>query len=1299
MIESYTSLHCHSEYSSAVLRFADSIGKVKDLVNYGIELGLNGVALTDHQTVAGFVDLEQTINSLNFSRPFQHIFGNEVYLISEEEDNQRFEENFDGKIKYWHFLVNVLDPIGLKQLYQLSALAWKRSYTYRGILRRPNFYSDFENIVGKNPGHLIVSSACIGGFLPQAILQDDKKEALNFVKWNQQVFGKNNFFLECQPCLSTNEEQIKVNKELWNLHKKYDIPIIVTTDVHFLKKEDRIIHTAFLKSKDGGDSREPEKFYETTYMFSPQELREKMYNSSFNDEQIDCLFETTNQIAKRIEPIVLKKKTRVPGLPKIPKFEIKHEYKQYYDKYKYINYYANSDKENERYFYSQIEKGLINYSSTHNIDIKKYLKQLNIEFEQIKGLGEIFGECMSDYFSVIQKVVNLIWTRGDSFVGIGRGSAGCWITNFLLGITGIDPLLSDIHEFYPWWRFCSIARSDSIMDIDLDIQSFKKEKIIEAIKEYFGEDRVLQCVTWGRLSSKTALERAGKGLGISSDEINYLKSLIPIVRGKIYSLSDCLYGNKQKEREKVSEFINEINKYPDLLKVALALEGMIVSSGVHAGAVLIDKEAFYETGSLMVSSNGAVTSQFDLHQSEYAGDLKFDLLSIDALEIIRACLDLLLENNKIEWQGSLRKTYNKYLGYDALEKDNKEMWSLLPKVPLLFQYDSRAGQEALRKIGAKNLVELTLANGLMRLILPGGEQPMDKYVRYRDNIQEWYQDMTDYKIPQEEQEILKDLLKSYSGLMISQATMMSVLMDDRVCGFTLKEADKARKAVAKRNEEALKETEHNLYTKGKEHGRSQAFLDYLWKVQIEMSKSYAFDFSHSHEYSTEALQELNLYWKYPEIYWDTAVIIAQAQTGDERKNVANTVNYTKIAQSIYKARLSNIIVKAPSINQSGLTFTPNEETNSILFGLAGIAGINTEIAQQIIDNRPYTSFEDFCSKNSFEKSLVTQSKFIQLIKAGCFDEFNSDRLEVMNEYISLSTPDKKSITLANVSELLRIGVTIPKKLINPYKFRKYVCRPQFFYNNHPQFKSKKIYWLDEKAKKYFDRHCISMLKEETDYFYEDDKLLVVDKSLEKIFKENTEQLKEYLNQPEVIKEYNQKVKENKLAALVPNLDTNHWMFEACSFYDRQHELAEINQDYDIVNFDELPESPIFITKKYGNKEWKQMELSRIAGTVLGRVDSHHILTILDKNNNVISCKFTLTDFAEYKRQISTEEGVVDPSWFKRGQTLILTGVRMGQSDFRVKNYRSSIYQYKVQRIDSIDNEGYITTTSTRWDEE
>ena len=996
MIEIYTSLHNHSEYSSAVLRFADAICNITKSLNWCYENGLRGYAISDHQTVSGYVELEQAYNKLNPERSFQHIFANEGYLISKQEEQDRIDK--DIKPNYWHFLTIVLDEEGLHQMYELSSRAWLRSYTYRGLLRRPWYYEDFEEIVGKNPGHILASSACIGGFLPQKILSNDNKSIEKFIEWNRQVFGKENFFLECQPCFKNNEEQIKVNQSLWQIHKNKKIPIICTSDTHYQRPENQFIHTAFLKSKDGGDSREPEKFYQTTYLFTPKEMREFLYNSLFNDKQIDIMFDTTNKIADRIQPIQIKKKTRVPGLPEIPKYQIKHHYKDYYNQYKFIDYYVNSQLDNERYFYSQIEFGLYKYSQTHSIDINKYLNQINIELEQVKGLGEIFNECMADYFSVVQKVVDLIWTKGDSLVGIGRGSAGCWIINFLLGITGIDPLLSETNEFFPWWRFCSIARSESIMDIDLDVQSFQKEKVIQAIKNYFGKRRVCQCVTWGRISSKTALERAGKGLGISDDNIGYLKSLIPIKRGSIYSLNDCINGNAEKEREKVPTFISEISKYPKLLETALALEGMIVSSGVHAGALNVLKGDFTETGSFMVSSNGAIISQYDLHQAEYAGDLKFDLLSIDCLETIRTCLNLLLENNKIQWKGNLRNTYNYYIGYDALEKNNQKMWELLPKMPNAFQYDTRAGQEALRKIGAKNLTELTLANGLMRLSVPNGEQPMDKYVRYRKNIKEWYQDMSDYGIAENEQEILKELLGNYCGMMIAQSTMMSVLMDKRVCGFTLKEADKARKAVGKRSAEALAETEKNLYTKGLQNGRSKAFLDYLWNVQIEMSKQYAFDFSHSMEYSTECLQELNLYWKYPKIYWNTAVVITQAQTQDNRNFASNSIDYSKIANSICKSQKMNIYVNSPSINNSGLTFTAKEKDNTILFGLAAISGINKEIAQQIINNRPYTSFQDFFSKNYYQGSLITNSKFIQLIKSGCFDEFNSNRLQVIKEY-------------------------------------------------------------------------------------------------------------------------------------------------------------------------------------------------------------------------------------------------------------------------------------------------------------
>lgn len=1290
-IDEYTSLHTHSEYSSALLRFADAIIKIPNMLQWAYDNGLRGIALTDHQGVSGYVDMEQSISKMNIERPFQHIFGNEFYLISQEEDNLRFSE--DQRPYYWHYLVNVLDEVGLKQMYELSSRAWLRSYTYKGLLRRPSFYEDFEEVIGANPGHLIASTACLGGYLPHCILNGKKKEAMDFIKWNQQVFGKDCFFLECQPCFEDNEEQIKVNQALWALHKKFDIPIIVTTDAHYLRPEDRYIHTAFLKSKDGGDSREPEKFYQTTYLFTPKELRETLYLSAFNDEQIDVMFQTTNDIADRVQPINLKKKTRVPALPSLPKFEVKHEYKACYNTHPHIAYYANSPDPYEQFYYAQVEQGLTDYLQNHDIDLDKYLNMIDTEMEQVKGLGEVFdGERMSDYFTVIQKVVDLIWSEGDSLVGIGRGSAGCYETNKLLGITGIDPLLPETEEFYPWWRFCSIARSDSIFDIDIDIQSFKKEKIIQAIKDYFGWRRVCQVVTWGKLTSRTSLERAGKGLGISDDVIGYIKSLIPVKRGAIYSLKDCVEGNPKKGRERVPEFVNEVKKYPSLLETALAFEGMIVSSGVHAGALNVLKGDFTETGSLMVSANGATISQFDLHQAEYTGDLKFDLLSIDALECIRTCIELLIKNGYMEWKGSLRETYDYYLGYDALEKTNKEMWSLLPNMVNAFQYDSRAGRDALNKIGATNLTELTLANGLMRLAVPNGEQPMDMYVRYRKNINDWYEDMTTYGIPQNEQEILKELLGNYCGMMIAQSTMMSVLMDKRVCGFTLKEADKARKAVGKKNPEALAETEKTLYEKGYACGRSKAFLDYLWNVQIEMSKSYAFDFSHSHEYSTECLQELNMYWKYPKVFWNAAVVITQAQTQDERENSANAIDYGKIAKSIYKARENKIYVDPPSVQNSDLTFAVNTKNETILYGLGAIAGINNDIANQIISNRPYTSFKDFYTKNSYDGSLITNSKFVTLIKAGCFDEFEPNRVKVMKQYILYSSEPKTELTMVNLDMAIKIGCKIPKQMLSPYNFREYVCSPEFYYSPHPKFKSKKLYRLDNKAQRYFNKNCKDQLQENVDWFYQDDMMLVVDKSLEKLYKPVMDELKTYINTPEFIKEFNRQVMRKRYNELVPNQDVNHWSFETCSFFAKEHELAHIDRErYNIDLFDELPEEPRFVTKRWGKREWKQYELAQIAAVVLDRNDNNHLLTVLDINNNVVQCKFDANAYSFYKQQISEPDGqggktVIDPSWFKRGQGLILTGVRIGENDFRAKAYKSSIYRHKVQKIVSVDND-------------
>lgn len=1304
MIDTYTSLHVHSEYSSALLGFTDSIIHIKDALSWCYKHGLRGMSLSDHEGCSGFVEMEQAVNEMSLERPFQHIFANEIYLLSEQENELKDDPN--KRPHYWHFLLNCLDEEGVHMLYELSSRAWLRSYVYRGLRRRPTFYSDIEEIIGKNQGHIVGSSACLGGYLPYLILNGDIQKAKEFIGWGVKTFGEGNFFLECQPCLENNDEQIAVNKALWQLHEELNVPIIVTTDAHYLEAKDRLIHKAYLASKDGGDTREADSFYMTAHLFSPSELRDVLY-VCFNDSQIDVMFQATNGIADRVQSFSLKKTTQVPALPSLPEFKIAHKYKRYYPKYEFINYFANSKDPYEQYYYYQVEKGLIKHEATHDIDLNKYLCQINTEMEQVKGLGDIFDhQRMCDYFTVVQKVIDLIWSKGDSLVGIGRGSAGCYVTNFLLGITGIDPQREELTEFYPWWRFCSTARSESIFDIDIDIESFQKEKIIQAIKDYFGERRVCQVVTWGKLSARTAIERACRGMGISMDVAGYLRSLVPVKRGAIYSLNDCLYGNEKKGRSKVPGFANELNKYPGLLDTALAFEGLIISSGVHAGALDVLKSDFVDTGPMMISNNGAVICQYDLHHGEYCGQLKLDLLSIDALCCIRSCLNLLLSNKKIEWQGSLRKTYNHYLRYDVLEQDDKKMWGLLPTMVNAFQYDTRAGKEALRKIGAQSLTELTLANGLMRLAVSEGEQPMDKYVRYRKDINEWYKDMTDYGIPENEQDILKELLKSYSGLMIAQATTMSVLMDKRVCGFTLKEADKARKAISKKNAEALKETEERLYRKGAECGRSKTFLDYLWNVQIEMSKSYAFDFSHSHEYSTECLQELNLYYKFPKVYWNTAVITTQAQIEDEREGSAVAINYGKIAQSIYKAKSNGIIVKAPSINNSGLAFTPREKDESILFGLGAIAGINKDIANQIIGNRPYSSFKNFYEKNSYDGSLITNSKMIALIKAGCFDEFEPNRIKVMKQYVVYSTEKKDKLTMQNMDGLIKMRCKIPAPLRQPYTFKKYVCSKQFYFGQHPSFKSKKLYWLDERAMRYFVANCQPSLQEGVDYWEDEGRTIVVDKSLEKMFAPAMEELKKYVNTSEFLKEYNKILYRQKYNSLVPIQDPNHWSFETCSFFANGHELAHIDRErYNISLFNELPEEPKFITKSYGKREWKQFALAQIACTVIDKNDNHHMLTVLDMGNNVIQCKFNAEVYSFYKAQLSETDGsgnkiVMDKPWFRRGQTLILTGVRMGADDFRVKCYRNSIYKHKVLRIDSINNiTGEIKITTHRYNEE
>lgn len=1295
MVETYTSLHNHSDISTAVLQFTDSLIKIPDLIKTAYDMGLYGVALSDHECTGGFVTLEQEANKLEKNRDFKHIFANEIYLITEEED--MLKEDNTAHIDYYHFLLVALDMEGVKQIYELSSRAWLRSYYRRGLRRRPTYHTDLEEIIQSNPGHVIGLSACLGGRLPKFILNNDPHGAYNFISWCNDVFGDGNFFLEVQPCYADNDEQLMVNKAMWNIHTKLNIPIVCTTDSHYLTEEQKEIHAIFLNSKDGGDTREADKFYATAHLYTPQALREMFYISGYSDEQIDEMFTNTNLIANRVQNFSLQKTTQIPELPVIPNHKIKHTFEQYYNQYPYIKYFALSNKPNETYYWYQLEKGLLNYITTHDIDVVEYLTQLNLELETVQKLGDIFdGQSMSDYFIVTQKAIDIIW-NSDSLVGIGRGSAGCFLSNFLLGIVGIDPMIPELKENFPWWRFCSIARSSSLPDVDIDIQSSKKEDIIKNFKEYWGWRRVCQCVTWGRLTSKTAIERAGRGMNLPMDEINYIKSLVTVKRGKIYSIDDCLNEH--------NGFKEAINKFDNLLETAKAFEGVIISSGVHAGAVNILRNDFTETGSLMVSSNGSIISQYDLHDGEYAGLLKFDLLSIDALEDIRISLDILRDNNKIEWKESLRDTYNYYLGYDKLDFNNPKLWDSLLHMPSVFQFDTLAGMNALRQMEVKNLDQLATANGLMRLQVSEGEQPIEAYCRHKANPESWIEDMDELNIPKHEQELLHKHLDRYFGVAVSQESVMKILMDENIANFSLKDADKARKAIGKKSAKTLEEVRQLMYERGEQLGRTKQFLDYIWYVQINYGASYSFNMSHSTSYSVEAVQELTIFCNYAPVFWQTALLIAQSGMNDMRETANGSVNYGKICKSIYKSIANGSKVMPPNINKSELNFRAEEEDSAIYCGLGMISGINREIAQEIIADRPYNSFEDFVThfKNKAE-TKITKSKIIALIKARCFNDFNNNPVQLMHDYFDMEYQYKDSLTMANVDKAFEMGIVPNVKAQQTILFKKNVIHKSNFVCNDPNFKSKKHYKVPDDWQQFFmEEICVHYdMKEDRDYYFSGEDIIIIDKCLDKAMKPFTDVFKQWLSKAETVNKYNQQMSQNIYNASIDTDNANQWAFKTICYYpNNAHELANVNyRDYNIVSYQSLPEEPTFIEKSNKYRSWRQYDINRICGTVIDRIDDKHMVQILTPELDVITVKFTAGEFAHYKKVLKDDNGnEIYGNWFAKGQLICVCGYRNGADNFRAKRYSQSIFSHTVALIKQVKDDGSLDIQFSKDDTE
>lgn len=819
-------LHCHSDYSN--IRLIDCINKIPRLIKRAVELGNSGIAITDHESVSGHVKAIQTVKNGKengtIPKDFKLILGNEVYLVNSLEE---VRDNYQPKVtKFWHFILLAKDEIGHKQLRILSSLAWDNLFKTGKMERVPLLKKDLTAVVKADPGHLIAQTACLGGEIACRLLAGEYEEANEFLSYCVDLFGVDNFFLEMQP--NDSGDQKKVNQMLLSISQQTGLKYVITCDAHYIRKKDRTFHEAYLKSHE--EEREIGDFYKTTYLLTEEEIHQYM-DDQIGYEAVEQGIRNTELVGSKIEEYDLYYPTIVPGVD-VPEFKLLNLFECCYDDCPYIERFAESENLYDQYLLYLIEKGFLEKGPKSREEQIEAIKRIEIELSEMWKVTEKIKTSISSYYLSTLELIDIMWNEGDSLVGIARGSVTGMYTMYLIGLIQMNPLQWGL----PHWRHISWQKAE-LSDVDIDSQRNRRNQIIEAVKKKRGERKVLNACTFKTEGSKSAVLTAARGLGVDIDTAQYIANMIPITRGFTWSLKDCLEGNVEEERKPVTEFVNEIKKIPGLLETAMNIEGLISGRSIHASAVYIFNEDFTEHNARMKAPNGTYITQFNMKDSDYCSGLKMDFLTISSLDSVRHCMDMLLESGHMKWQGSLRATYNKYLHPDVLDYDTQEMWDWVAenKVTNLFQFDTQVGLQAARRIKPHNLVELATANSIMRLMVsePGAEQPIDTYIRYKNDISQWYDCMrNEYHLTEDEIKVVEPYLLPVYGVGDTQEVVMELSMDPRIANFNVAYANKLRKSIAKKDKELQHAMKKMLFEKGEEIKTSQNLLLYIWKEVI-----------------------------------------------------------------------------------------------------------------------------------------------------------------------------------------------------------------------------------------------------------------------------------------------------------------------------------------------------------------------------------------------------------------------------------------------------------------------------------
>ncbi|MCY1722706.1 DNA polymerase III subunit alpha [Prolixibacteraceae bacterium Z1-6] len=959
----FTHLHVHSQYS--ILDGAASIGA---LVNKAKSDNMSTLALTDHGAMFGIKEFHAACKKAEI----KPILGCETYVAARSINDKRDKIDRSGH----HLILLAKNKVGYRNLIKLISVASTDGFYYKPRIDKA--------LLEKYHEGLVASSACLGGEIPQHIMNNDMKAAEEAILWYKKLFG-DDYYLELMrhPAEAQQQRedvydwQVKVNKVLVPLAKKMGVKLIATNDIHFTNAEDADAHDLLICLNTGKDFDDPNRMRYTKQEWFKTQAE---MNELFSD--LPEALQNTTEIASKIESFELDSAPIMPVFPIPKEIGTEDEFRKKYSEEDLREEFGSDAFDRlggyEKVVRVKLESAFLEHLTFEGA-IERYgeplekhvVERLEFELNTIKVMG------YPGYFLITQDFIN--WAKENGvIVGPGRGSAAGAAVAYCSGITNIDPIKYDLL----FERFLNPDRI-SLPDVDIDFDDDGRQAVLDYVTDKYGQDKVAHICTFGTMATKSSIRDVARVLKLPLPEADRLAKLVPDAPKMSFKKAFAESPELKQEKESPVELVAQTMKFAE------SLEGSVRQTGVHACGVIIGRDPLSDHIPLMPTKEEKLyTTQYDGRFVEDIGLLKMDFLGLKTLSIIKECLE------NIRLSKGIRIDINK------IPLEDEKTFELFShgETTAIFQFESDGMKKHLRDLKPNRFEDLVAMNALYR---PGPMEYIPDYIARKHGRQK-----VDYDVP-----MMEKYLNDTYGITVFQEQVM--LLSRLLAGFTRGDSDTLRKAMGKKimavmNKLKVKfvdgcKANFQFVDECKNKGKQpEEVIEKIWK-DWEAFASYAFNKSHSVCYAYIAYQTGYLKAHFP----------AEFMAANLSRNLSNIVDITKLMTECKRMKLN---VLGPDINESFIKFTANK-IGDIRFGMGAIKGVGSAAVQNIIDVREehgeYKTVYDLVENVNLQS--VNKKNLEALAMAGAFDN-----LEGTNRSCFFAGDDENDSTTF-IEKLIRYG--------------------------------------------------------------------------------------------------------------------------------------------------------------------------------------------------------------------------------------------------------------------------------------